>query len=130
MQLFGAPSYGRGADALRLVGRKIAIEQFFEVYQNILVRLLAGVKLTVVESSAIVQQQLNERCDDGIAMVVGVKVDFSIYLLHAVDEGITLLLRYMQCLVGFVREEGVVLDVATELGTTQQFWTEIECVFL
>lgn len=126
MQLVGTPCHGGRAEALGIVRHEIAVEQRLEACEDVLVRPLARDELTVVEAVAVVEEQLDGRGDDGVAVAVGAVPYLVVNLAQTVDDGLALLKRQVEGLANVVREERVILDVAAELRSTQQFGTEIE----
>jgi len=63
--------HGGRADGAGLVVGVIVIEDFLEAREQVLVRLRAGPELAVVETLAVVQQQLYGRGDDQARVPVG-----------------------------------------------------------
>lgn len=70
MELVCTPSHGGQTDLFRLVGIKIAGHQVLETGEDIAVDGLAGGKLTVVETEAMVEQYLDVGGDDAAAVLV------------------------------------------------------------
>lgn len=126
MQLVGTPCHGGRAEALGIVRHEIAVEQRLEACEDILVRPLARDELAVVEAVAVVEEQLDGRGDDDVAVAVGAVPYLVVNLSQTVDDGLALLKRQVEGLAHVVREERVVLDVASERRSAQQFGTEIE----
>ncbi len=82
MQLVGTPCDGGSTYALRLVRLKIAIKEFLEMCENVFVCSLAGDELAVIKTSAVIQEQLDGRCYDGIAVPVRSVVYFGVYFFR------------------------------------------------
>lgn len=124
MQLLGAPAYRRHPVALRRVVPEIVVEQPFESRQRIFVDVAARGELPFVEPDAVIEQQLDVRDDQRPAVLVDGVLQFARDVLQAVDHDMPLLFREVQRLVGFVGEEGVAVDAASERRAADQVGVE------
>ena len=96
MHLVGTPCHGGCAEALGIVRHEIAVEQRLEACEDVLVRPLARDELAVVEAVAVVEEQLDGRGDDGVAVAVGAVPYLVVNLAKAVDDGLALLKRQVE----------------------------------
>lgn len=92
MHLVGTPCHGGRAEALGIVRHEIAVEQRLEACEDVLVRPLARDELAV----AVVEEQLDGRDDDGVAVAVGAVPYLVVNLAKAVDDGLALLKRQVE----------------------------------
>ena len=130
MELVGTPSHGGQTDLFRLVGIKIAGHQVLETSEDIAVDGLAGGKLTVVETEAMVEQYLDVGGDDAAAVLVDAVMQFFLYLVETVKDGLAFSLGHVQGFVHFIGKERVFLHLAGKACATQQVGMEQQAIAL
>ena len=100
MQLVSTISNGRCTEFRGLIRREIVVQQSFERTERILVLFFAGNELSVIETDAIVEQQLDGRSNNQVAVAICLVICLLIDFCQAVDDGLLLLLGEMQCFIG------------------------------
>ena len=120
MQLVSTISNGRCTEFRGFIRSEIVVQQGFERTERILVLLFAGNKLPVIETDAIVEQQLDGRSDNQVAVAICLVIRFLVDFCQAVDDGLLLLLGEVQRFIGGIGEKSIILHMAAERRASQQ----------
>ena len=124
MQLVSTISNGRCTEFRGFIRSEIVVQQGFERTERILVLLFAGNKLPVIETDAIVEQQLDGRSNNQVAVAICLVICLLIDFCQAVDDDLLLLLGEMQCYIGGIGEKSIILHMAAERCAPQQVGME------
>lgn len=100
MQLVSTISNGRCTEFRGFIRSEIVVQQGFERTERILVLLFAGNELPVIKTDTIVEQQLDGRSNNQVAVAICLVICLLIDFCQAVDDGLLLLLGEMQCFIG------------------------------
>ena len=130
MKLVGTPRHGGQADLFRFVGVEITGHQILETGEDIAVDNLTCGKLAVIETEAMVEQDFYVGGDDAAAVLVDAVMQFFLYLVETVENGLAFSLGHVQGFVHFIGEERVFLHLAGKACATQQVGMEQQAIAL
>ena len=102
---FSKIAYSRNAHSLRFITLKIVIKQGLKLRKHVQVGVRPCHELTIVETHAIIQKQLDVSCDQPLAQFVYRMQKFQLYFLQAVENDVALLFRQMQSFTRTIRKE-------------------------
>ncbi len=120
----------RRQSAVHVVLLEIVIEQYLKLGEQRAVDGLAGHKLTLVETLAVIDKDFDIRADQLTGHAVDVMVELILDKVETLNERRALFLRQMQRLVHLIREEAIVLDVLAKRCATDKLGVEEKSVAL
>ena len=86
----------------------------FEPYDNIFVYLVAGDKLSFVETHTVIQQQFDIAYDKLLAMLVDGMFQFDLNLMYAVGYDFLFLVGQVQGFTYLIGKERIILDILSQ----------------
>ena len=120
VKLVGTPGNGRQPKFFRFSRVEVTAQQGFEAGEDIRINGFAGSELAVLETEAMVEQNLYIGHDDAPAVLVDGMPELFFYLIETVEDGLPFALRHVQSLVHFIRKEGIILHLPCQRRTPDE----------